>query len=41
MLKMRFFPNGQRMNEVETTKYVDALIKESYDNWRTKTYDRF
>lgn len=40
-LKERFFPKGTRMTEVECSKYIDALIKDSYDNWRTKAYDRF
>ena len=29
------------MNEVECSKYVDTLIESSYDNWRTKAYDKF
>lgn len=40
-LKLRFFPNGTRMANAECEKYVNALIKESYENWRTKAYDGF
>ena len=29
------------MNEVEAAKFVDGLIQTSYDNWRTKAYDKF
>lgn len=40
-LKHRFFPNQQRrMNETEAAHFIDKLIKDSYDNWYTVTYDR-
>lgn len=29
------------MNEVEAARYVDTLIQSSFDNWRTKAYDKF
>lgn len=29
------------MNELEATQHVDRLISESYENWRTKAYDKF
>jgi len=29
------------MNEVQATEYVDDLIQRSYDNWRTRAYDKF
>ncbi len=29
------------MNEAQATEYVDALIQNSYDNWRTRAYDKF
>jgi phosphatidylinositol kinase/protein kinase (PI-3 family) len=47
-LKARILPStadatgGRRlMNEAEATKFVDGLIQTSYDNWRTKAYDKF
>lgn len=40
-MKQRFFPNGARMTNAECDKYVSSLIKESYDNWRTRAYDGF
>jgi phosphatidylinositol 4-kinase len=40
-LKQRLLPTGHIMNELDTSKYVDDLIKSSYDNWRTKAYDKF
>jgi hypothetical protein len=38
-LRDRFFPTGQRMNELESLRFVDKLIAESLDNWRTRAYD--
>ena len=29
------------MNEVQAGEFVDRIIQESYDNWRTKAYDKF
>ncbi len=40
-LKDRLLPNGRIMTEVECKRYVDALIESSYDNWRTRAYDKF
>ena len=40
-LKDRFFPTGKRFTEKEAQKFVDQLISQSYDNWRTKAYDNF
>lgn len=40
-LKQRVLPQSRLMTEVECTKYVDSLIESSYDNWRTKAYDKF
>ena len=42
-LKNRLFPNGmgKKMTELECARYVDGLIEESYDNWRTRAYDKF
>lgn len=40
-LKERVLPGGKIMNELECSKYVDSLIEYSYDNWRTKVYDKF
>jgi phosphatidylinositol 4-kinase B len=40
-LKQRVLPLSRLMNEVECTKYVDTLIESSYDNWRTRAYDKF
>lgn len=41
-LKQRLLPNGSRlMNEVEASRFVDKLIQESFDNWRTRAYDKF
>ena len=40
-LKQRVLPRGHLMNEVECSKYVENLIESSYDNWRTRAYDKF
>lgn len=29
------------MNEVQATEFVDRLIQDSNDNWRTRAYDKF
>ena len=39
-LKMRLNPE-ENMNNVEVKKFVDNLISQSVDNWRTKWYDIF
>ena len=39
-LKMRLNPK-ENMNNVEVKKFVDNLISQSVDNWRTKWYDIF
>lgn len=47
-LKDRILPNlssasnkaHRLMNEIEAAKFVDALVQESYDNWRTRAYDK-
>ena len=42
-LKNRFFPlgTGKKMSELECARFVDSLIDQSYDNWRTNAYDKF
>ena len=40
-LKARVLPKVQLMSELECSIYVDNLIESSYDNWRTKAYDKF
>mmetsp|Transcript_27906 Transcript_27906/g.26944 ORF Transcript_27906/g.26944 Transcript_27906/m.26944 type:complete len:253 (-) Transcript_27906:18-776(-) len=42
-LKNRFFPLGigRKMSELECARFVDRLIDDSYDNWRTNAYDKF
>lgn len=40
-MKQRFFPKGIRMSELECARFVDRLIDESLDNWRTRAYDQF
>ena len=42
-LKDRLFPNGmgKKMSELDSARFVDRLIDESYDNWRTRAYDKF
>ena len=40
-LKGRILPNGRILSEVECAKHVDGLIESSYENWRTKAYDKF
>jgi len=39
-LKDRLFPTKKKMNDKEAGLFVDYLIKESFDNWRTIFYDR-
>mmetsp|Transcript_10421 Transcript_10421/g.17491 ORF Transcript_10421/g.17491 Transcript_10421/m.17491 type:complete len:192 (+) Transcript_10421:463-1038(+) len=40
-LKERFFPIGRKFTENECQRFVDSLIHESYENWRTRCYDNF
>lgn len=40
-LKERLLPEGKIMNEIEAARHIDALVEHSYNNWRTKCYDRF
>jgi len=42
-LKQRVFPNGtdKRMGKQECAQFVDKIISESFDNWRTVVYDRW
>ncbi len=40
-MKQRILPLGHVLSEIECYKYVDSLIEQSYDNWRTKAYDKF
>ena len=39
-LKLRLNPK-ENMSQVDMKKFVDTLIKQSVDNWRTKWYDYF
>ena len=29
------------MSEIEAARHIDQLIEVSYDNWRTRIYDKF
>lgn len=40
-LKDRFFPTGKMFNSVEAQRFVDNIVFESYENWRTRCYDNF
>lgn len=42
-MKNRFFPlgMGKKMSELDCARHIDTLIDESYDNWRTRAYDKF
>ncbi len=40
-LKQRLLPEGRLLNEVEAAKFVDNIIESSYENWRTRAYDKF
>lgn len=40
-LKQRFFPTGKRFNNKQCMEFIDSLIEQSYDNWRTRCYDQF
>ena len=39
-LKERFFPRGRTMNREQIEQFVEKLIDESVDNWRTNVYDK-
>lgn len=39
-MKQRFFPTDKVFNEAECRTYINGLINESLDNWRTVVYDR-
>ena len=38
-LKDRFFPSGKRFNNKQCMEFIDNLIEQSFDNWRTRCYD--
>lgn len=40
-LKARFFPTGKRFNNKQCMEFIDTLIEQSFDNWRTRCYDQF
>jgi len=41
-LKKRLYPqNKRRLTDMEAQRFVDGLIRDSYNNWRTRCYDRF
>jgi len=40
-LKDRFFPSGRKFNSIESYRFIDSIIQESYENWRTRCYDNF
>ncbi|CDW71897.1 phosphatidylinositol 4-kinase [Stylonychia lemnae] len=40
-LKERILPGGHQMSEIEAARHIDQLIQVSYENWRTKIYDKF
>ena len=40
-LKDRFFPTGKKFTSPECFRFVDRMIAESYENWRTRCYDNF
>lgn len=41
-LRGRLFPYGNKlMTKTECTDYIDSLIADSYNNWRTRVYDGF
>ena len=39
-LKERFFPRGRTMNREQIEQFVEKLIDDSVDNWRTNVYDK-
>merc|ERR1711865_306966 len=40
-LKDRFFPSGKMFSSSECQRFIDNLVVESYNNWRTGCYDNF
>ena len=40
-LKERILPGGRLMNELEAQNFVENIIEQSFDNWRTRAYDKF
>ena len=40
-LKERILPGGRLMNELEAQNFVEDIIEQSFDNWRTRAYDKF
>lgn len=40
-LKDRFFPTGKMFSDSECQRFIDNLVVESYNNWRTGCYDTF
>ena len=40
-LKDRFFPTGKLFSNIECQNFIDGLVIESYNNWRTRCYDNF
>ena len=40
-LKDRFFPTGRKFTNNECQRFIDNLVVVSYENWRTRCYDRF
>ena len=40
-LKDRFFPRGKMLSDNECQRFIDGLVEESYNNWRTNCYDNF
>lgn len=39
-LKTRLFPTGRVMNKQRCKEFIDELVLQSQDNWRTVMYDR-
>ena len=40
-LKLRIFPTGNILSKQRCREFIDQLIYQSQDNWRTLMYDRF
>ena len=40
-LKDRFFPTGKMFSDSECQRFIDNLVVDSYNNWRTGCYDNF
>jgi len=39
-LKDRFYPTGRIFTSNEAQRFVDQLIADSFNNWRTNCYDQ-